>query len=266
MLESTKRIYEQEASLIPNWKEMDRNELCRKYIENEHDRQLASAYFSAIVLTYWGKLNKKEIPRKETGLYDLLIDAIMLALKNRAWEREDSTIYRDPNGPDKAINRIFKTRLINERIKSQAQKYYADTSSLSLNELLEKTDGYLDMGEEDESNEMCLSIDISDFVKINFKYKDYFMSFIIHIVAYENCIEDRNGQKQVSIKKICGCIHHMDDHFYSRFSEEYGVDVDKVKKAAEYFIKLPTDVLTEKIKWYFRQLRHYNIFMKKSDK
>lgn len=265
MLEETRRIYEQEASFIPDWREMNRNDLCRKYIEFENDRMLASSYFSAIVLTYWGKLNKKEIPRQETGLYDLLIDSIMLALKHRAWEREGSSIYQDPNGPDKAINRIFKTRLINERIKARAQKYYADTSALSLNDLLEKTDGYLDMGEEDESNGMCLSIDIKDFVKINFKYKDYFMSFLIHIVAYENCIDDRDGVKQVSVKRICGFIHHMDDVFYERFAKEYELDVERVKKAAQYFINLNTEVLTEKVKWYFRQLRHYNIFMKKGD-
>lgn len=265
MLEEAKSIYEQEASYIPNWREMNRNDLCRKYVEYENDRQLSSSYFSAIVLTYWGKLNKREIPRQETGLYDLLIDSIMQALKQRAWEREDSSIYNDPNGPDKAINRIFKTHLINERIKAKAQKYYADTSSLSLNALLELTDGYLDMGEEDESNEMCLSIDIKDFVKINFKYKDYFMSFVIHIVAYENCIEEVDGRKQVSIKKICGCVRHMDDAFCDRFAKEYEIDVDKVKKATEYFTNLQTDVLTEKVKWYFRQLRHYNIFMKKGD-
>lgn len=262
MLEENKRIYEDYASSIPNWQEMDKSELCRKYIENETNPYMASAYFSAIVLSYWGKVKEPRYrQRMDAQNYDILIDAINKALKHRSWEREDSSIYNDPNGPDKAINRIFKHLKINELIKSKAQKYFADTSAKSLEELVEETNGYISLGEEDESNNICMSIDIEDFIKLNFDSKDYFMSFLVHIISYENCFTlDENMHRHLSIKKICKIIHHIDDVWCNSFSEKYGIDFDKVKKATQYFVGLKTEVLDKKINWYLRDLKYYGIF------
>lgn len=262
MLQEAKQIYENEASIIPDWRSIDRNELCRLYTQNEGDPTLKSAYFSAIILNYWGKLSFKKILRLDNGVYDVLVDSILKALHNRSWEKEGSSIYNDPKGPDKAINRIFKHTLINEYVKSNAQKYYADTSSVSMQELVEKTCGAISFDERDDTDDLCLSIDIEDFVKLNFKCKDYFMSFLIHIICYDDCIEKEiDGKKKfLSIKKVCARIHHMDDNWCEKFGELYGIDKDKVIKAAQYFVGVPTDVLTEKVKWYLRELRHYNIF------
>ena len=32
MISETKKLYEESANLIPNWKELDKNELCNLYI------------------------------------------------------------------------------------------------------------------------------------------------------------------------------------------------------------------------------------------
>ena len=260
MLEEARKIYESDASLIGNWREMDKNDLCRAYVANEGDSALRSAYFSAIVLNYWNKLSFKKVLRLDNGVYDILVDSILKALKNRSWEKEGSSIYQDPCGPDKAINRIFKHTLINEYVKSNAQKYYADTSATSMELLIEQTNGAISFDEKDETGDICLAIDIKDFIVFNFKCKDYFMSFLIHIIAYDDCIEKDENKKFLSIKKVCARLHHMDRAWCEGFAEQYELDPDKVEKAAGYFIGLSTDTLTEKTKWYLRELRHYNIF------
>lgn len=261
MLDETKRIYENCATaLIPNWRDLDKNELCRKYIEFENDPDLASAYFSAIMISYWPKLSTKNIVRLETGIYDILVDSVLKALKNRSWEDKNSSIYMDPNGPDKAINRIFKHTLINEYVKSNAQKYYADTSAKSLGVLEEETNGYISLGERDDTNDMCLSIDVQDFIRFNFKCKDYFMGFLVHIIAFDDCIEKDSSKKFLSTKKVCHCIHHIDRNWCEKFGDMYGINVDTVEKASKYFSTLKTEILTQKIDWYIRELRHLELF------
>ena len=261
MLEETRRIYENYADTIPNWRLLDKNELCRKYIEYENDPYLSSAYFSAIVLSYWGKIKESKYrQRMDSQCYDILIDSIMKALKNRRWEQPDSTIYNDPNGPDKAINRIFKHLQINEIIKSRAQKYYADTSAQSLESLIEETNGYVSLGEVDQSDEMCLDMDVIDHVTESFMSKDYFMGFLVHIVSYEQCFSTDDTGSFLSVKKVCGILHHMDESWCKNFSEKYSIDLDLVKKAASYFVGMKTDVLTKKIDWYLRDLKYYGTF------
>lgn len=258
MFEDSKRIYELYAdSLIKDWRNIDSNELCRKYAEVESNKDLRSAYFSAIILKHWGKLHVGRIARLDFGVYDILVDTIVKALKNRSWENPQSSIYNDPNGPDKAINKIFRSLLINEYVKSNAQKYYVDTIANSLEELVEEAVNVHNESETDKTEDLCLNIDIQEFIKLNFVCKDYFMAILVHSIAYGNCFEKIDNHWRLSIKKLCKVIRHIKPEIFANI---YGLDLETTKKAVALFTEISTPKLSEKIEWYLRELRHLGIF------
>ena len=60
MLDEYRKAYVESAKHIPNWKSIDRNQLCRSYkqLEKEGSEELQDFYISAIILNFWHVLTK----------------------------------------------------------------------------------------------------------------------------------------------------------------------------------------------------------------
>ena len=155
MFNECKQAYESSASSIPGWKNIDKNELCNLYIQNEDNPSLRDAYFSAIILNYWGDINKLYYKTNYTATkeqcYDWLIDSILYALKMRRWLNKDSSVYGDPNGPDKVINRKLKHTRINHLIAANRQKRMLNIGTLSVDEIDDEYEKLYDENEDSDA-------------------------------------------------------------------------------------------------------------------
>ena len=73
--------------------------------------QRSEVYF---ICRYWHKIGalyfNSQPVFKEEDCYDWLMNAVIYTLKNRKWLDPACSLYKDKNGPDKALN-IPKVRL-----------------------------------------------------------------------------------------------------------------------------------------------------------
>lgn len=250
MIESLKPLYEQSASVI-DWKNKTKNQLVFEYIENEHTK-LKDAYFSAIVLKYWhliGKYYKMSyLAATEEDCYDWLVESILYAISHRRWQDKDSSIYNDPNGPDKVINRHMACLRYTfyQAINRQKRKDGFNISSLdaifddfkdhtdvnSVSEIL--CDAYV----EDHSE-----LDIKRFIKSLFSQGDYLSAYIVHLITYKDVFSSTDDGYSLSFYKLTKAINKFDDKFCEEFSEMYDIPIDTIKSTLKYFEGVHSDFL-----------------------
>ena len=88
-----KQIYERSADAISNWRDIDKNELCRLYCANENN-PCGEAYLSALICKYWNNIykyyNQSQGYATLEDCYDIVIDAIQNIIRRRPWEDEKS--------------------------------------------------------------------------------------------------------------------------------------------------------------------------------
>ena len=139
MLEQEYKTLYNCASIIPNWKTANKNDLANAYVDNENNERLKDAYFSALMLRYWGNIGKYYISSKDSGFsiqdcYSWLVEALTYSLKQRKWRDPSSSMYEDKNGPDKIINRcIFSRRQYYYYLSNTANRK-ANVHALSLDD------------------------------------------------------------------------------------------------------------------------------------
>lgn len=116
MLEEIRKSYIHFAKAVPQWRIMNKNDLINACIDHENNPYLYNAYFSAVVLRYWGNIGKYYLASKRSGFtpedcYWWLVEAITYILKARKWRDPNNPLSLDKNAPDKCINRsIYSTR------------------------------------------------------------------------------------------------------------------------------------------------------------
>ena len=125
MLEQEYKTMYNNALKIPNWRKANKNDLANAYIDNEKNEDLRNAYFSALMLRYWGNIGKYYTSSKSSGFtiedcYSWLIEALLYALDKRKWRDPNNPLSKDKNAPDKVINRCIYSR----------RKYYYYLSNL----------------------------------------------------------------------------------------------------------------------------------------
>ena len=141
MLDEYKKLYEEIATAgLPEWKTINKNELIKtaSYLENGY---LKDSYVAAIMLNYWNKIgkfySKCKLVTSPEDIHTWLTISVLYALDRKPWESENSSIYNDPNGPDKVINRCMECRRIT--FYQQLNRYNRKINSaiLSLDSLVE---------------------------------------------------------------------------------------------------------------------------------
>ena len=153
MLEDGKRLFEICANIIPNWRELSKQQLADLYIENENNKSLADAYFSALAVRCWNLIGSNYIKNPKItspeDCYDNLMDSMRYALKHRRWLQEDSNIYQDKNGFDKALNRRMKSLRLNKYVEAMRQKNRLNYMNVSVDSIIELA-GDVFFSEEDD--------------------------------------------------------------------------------------------------------------------
>jgi hypothetical protein len=259
LLEDCKHLYESKAdAYLKNWRKTNKNKLINNCIDCK-DKNIREAYISAILVRYWKLFNKLYTKCKYTATpeecFDWVVDAVMYAVNNYPWRIEGQSIYKDPTGPDKVVNKVAESRRITYYQQLNRFNRKINSEILSLDILVSD---YGDMFEpiDDKTN----TIWDEELVKKFFNKKDYFLSFMLDAIfnldVFE-VIEEENGiYTKFSEKKIIKHLHHL-DKYYKIFAEKYGIDCNKVLKATEYCSPLSTQKMKTKIRKNILFLKKY---------
>lgn len=181
----------------------------------------------------------------ESECYDWLVDSILYALEHRRWTKEDSHIYNDKNGPDKAINRKLKHTRINHLVATNRQKRQINLGLASTDGMEEEYGQVYSASAEDSELASILDNDIvKNTINMLWERKDYFKAFLLDCIVNSNCFS-RNKQTNYTefnrklavryFKNLSQCLEF--------FSSAYDIEMDEVLSAFNYINRLtPTDI------------------------
>ena len=268
MLEEYKQTYMNSANRISNWRDINKNTLCNMYIDETNPMKKES-YFSAIVCNYWGYIYKfYGISSNIATVYDVynwLIDSIVYALEHKAWRNPKSSIYQDPNGPDKVINRQIRCRRFTAYQNFNRYKRKPQFMDVSIDELDDEgynSSAYCDPT--DMGKEVRGEVTINNLIKKHFESQEYLTAFIIDNIAYGDIFVTGKERLSESIEEDKSQKENPQEHKDKKFSatvttERYSrtLLVQKLKELSEndapYFAKrynLPEEVVKQKVMKY----------------
>jgi hypothetical protein len=264
MLDDYKKLCKDNADLfLSGWERLSKNELCNLYIKNESNKDLAGAYFSALLYQYWPLIPKYHSMSYNVAspeeVYSWLVDSIAYALAHRRWYDEDSNIYKDSTGPDKAINRRMKCARLTYYQFINRKKRKQDFDLLSLDQLQEDYNDTLDL-EDSILDSESPSLDIEDFIKNAFNQKDYFLAFLLDIFITEDIFKPGPSKEYFNYRQVIKALKNLDDSYCQRFANSYGLESEQVIGTLKYFKKNSTSYLRQKIDYYIMSLMHNNKF------
>ena len=132
MLSEYKQLYRNSIS-NEDILSMDKNELIMKYVETKNEE-----YLSAAIYKFWYILNNKLYNHKNNkfvekeDMYEILIESIMETCVHALWNNPNHSLYNDKKAPEKSINKIFNSRIINHFHACNRQKRKSIYEKVSL--------------------------------------------------------------------------------------------------------------------------------------
>lgn len=278
MLEDIKKSYETYAKLLPGWEKMNKNTLVNLYIENEHNED-SEIYFAAIMCRYWYNIGKYYNQSRNSvsieECYDWLVHAITYALKHRKWLDPQSSMYNDPAGPDKVINRC---------IASTRQIFYqaSNTDKRKVNFQLESIEKHEDTYGENMRSRIDLNAiptynsekDAISAAKIEeivryFTNNDMpFAGVLVDAIAYQDTFKEKKISALVSTfdlnkKKLTDFVNNIDTSFAEYYSKKYKVKKEIIENLALNLKKSNSNRLNKLIQKTMYELKH-NEFVKEN--
>lgn len=247
MLEDNKKLYSQYADVLigESWRKENKNTLVHKYVEFEKsDPKLASAYMSAILCRYWNNIDKYYHQCHNSvsvqDCYDWLVRSVTYAIQRRSWLDPKATIYNDPNGPDKAINRVIQSTRQGFFQSSNTWKRKANFGIASIDKMVEDSEGLdsLPVIEITECDPM--SIDLDTFMATSLQKKDYAAAFVVDGIINGDTfitVKEDSGKKHLefSTKRLMRHLRTIEEPYCKSIAYHYKVDPTEVWTAvAEY--------------------------------
>lgn len=247
MLDEYRSAYVQSANHIPDWRQMSRNELCRKYkeIERSGETQMLDYYISAIVLNFWHVLaktfNKQNIKiLSEEDCYECLIESILFVLSEEAWEDPAQSIYKDEKGPEKAINLTFQQNVINLFVANQRHKRKASTNTLSLDNTLKEGDEddsetFVSLLAKDELSTLLEQLFWKEKVKQYYQEKDFIAAFVTDLLIKDtSLVESKDDKYVINARKLAKELNDLTPSYAYQFSTDYDIPVEQVESVLNY--------------------------------
>lgn len=271
MLDEYKELFRSSADKIPGWANMSKNDLCRKYKECEQENkiELQNAYLAAIMLRYWNLIGKYYYMSSNAATaedcYEWLEDSVCYVLKEASWENSSKSLFNDPNGPDKAINRCMKCARLTHYQYINRKKRRDNFGMLSLEEMAE-TFGKSTVEPVDIiSSNATADIHIKEYIKSIFHRKDYFLAFMLDCICYMHVFDvekDSNGQltSEFNMRKLVKAMSHINEEYLYRFSETYDEPIEDVRKASSYCSNLTSATIKRKALNRFEELKRDKFF------
>lgn len=145
-----RKLYFDRAEALEGWQQLSRSQLgylyC-KYKYEEPNESLAEACLSALIYKFWNVIRHNYYNQGQRRImsfedcYDIAIDAIMYVLDNHVWDNPESSLYQDPDAPEKAINVRIIAYKNNFLVHEFRDKRALNTIAFSLDNLLESALG-----------------------------------------------------------------------------------------------------------------------------
>lgn len=268
MLDEYKEMCRLSADMIPDWKNQSKNDLCRAYVTHKNNAALQNAYFSAVLYRYWHLIAKYYYMSANCATpedcYEWLVDSVACCLNLASWENPESSIYKDPNGPDKVINRCMKCARLTFYQFINRKKRRDNFGLLSIDELKELFGNGVheptDYSQELNASEFI----INNYVIERFHKKDYFQSFLISCVLSSNVFDVTKDDSsttffEVNLRKLVKMMNTLDEDFLYLFSKTYQLDYADVKKAYQYVKAIPVGAMRKKVTQTLEDLKHSSL-------
>lgn len=270
MLDEYKEACRRSADLIHGWQDLSKNDLCRKYVESKDNPQLQDSYFAAIMYRYWYLISKYYHMSSNVAsiedCYEWLVDSVYGCLKATSWDREDSSIYKDPNGPDKVINRCMKCARLTYYQFINRKKRKDNFGLLSLDEMTELFGTTVSEPESSENVEQNITQwAIDEYVKKSFSNKDYFVAVMVDAICsqevFDVVINKETGMTtKFNIKKLTKFMSNITDEYVAEFAKKYGLAVEEAEKGVSYFRFQKPPTIKAKIQTNLEKLQHDSFF------
>ena len=266
MLEDYKESFRQCANLVDGWQELSKNELCRKYVENEGHPDIQNSYFSAIMYRYWNLIAKYHYMSSNVAspedCYEWLEDSVYCCLTSKSWEKKDSSIYKDPNGPDKVINRCMKCARLTYYQFINRKKRKDNFGLLSLDELSELFGTTVSEPESTENLEDDIGRwAIEDYIRYLFVQKDYFASVMLDVIQTQEVFDvtvskEYGSQIKFSLRKLTKFMSTIEDEYVRKFADKYHFTYEEADYGMSYFRKLKQPTIKAKIQTVLERLQN----------
>lgn len=265
MLDEYKELCRVAANSAPGWEDMSKNDLCRAYVKSKGNDVLQNAYLSAILYKYWNLISKYHYQSANCATpeecYGWLVDSVSCCVNLAAWENPQSSIYNDPNGPDKVINRCMKCARLTYYQFINRKKRKNDFGLLSIDELKEL---YGDISETaDYKQDVDISsIAIHEYIVDMFEKKDYFVAFMIDCILSSNVFDtvaDKEHNIMLSdfnLRKLCNELKLLDNKYVRVFALKYNLPIEDVRKALTYVKDVPPSSIRKKVLQSLENLKH----------
>lgn len=264
MLDEYKELCRRAATAAPDWETLSKNDLCRAYVTNKGNPVLQNAYLSAILYRYWNLIPKYYYQSSNCvspeECYGWLVDSVSCCVNLAAWENPKSSIYNDPNGPDKVINRCMKCARLTYYQFINRKKRRDDFGLLSIDDLKEQYGNGAPEPEDLEQEYDISLLLIKDYVVNEFNKKNYFVSFLIYFILYANVFDvvKNNDERssEFNLRKMCRVMNSITEAQLLAFAQETGIPFSEVKRAAEYVKTIPVGNMRKKVQQSLETLKH----------
>lgn len=249
MLDENKLIYEEFANTyLPDWKTQNKNDLIRKAATLPNGVE-KDAYVAAIMLKYWNKIGKFyakcSLVTSKEDIHEWLTIAILYAINKHPWDSPTASIYNDPNGPDKVVNRGMEC--VRLTFYQQLNRYNRKINSaiLSLDSL---TEDYKDAAAPTYLDDYIY--EVHDIIIQYFESEEHVLALMLNAILYETWDISESNAKRIAmyLKKL-----DLDDA--KQISIRYNIDVEKVIKSVKYCNSLTVDELRRRVQYSFVKLK-----------
>lgn len=252
MLAEYKQLYG-EGIVDNNLKKVDKNELIRLYVSTNDEK-----YLSAAIYKFWYILNNKLASNKNNkfvepeDFYNMYIDSILETCKNKLWENEEHNLYGDSKAPEKSINIIFNSKIINHfhACNRQKRRLSFEKVPLSIYECNDQSSYIHDI------NYGPGKAGIFNLVVDLFEKKDYYSSYIIDLIVNNNLFDYKGGELFLNRKKLKHHLMNLDEDYLNYFSNYYNIDKEKVRFSYKYFKDVSYERVEKKIENSLISLSH----------
>lgn len=271
MLEEYKEAFRRCADTIDGWRDLSKNELCFRCVEYKNDSRLHNAYFAAIMYKYWHLISKYYYQSSNVATwedcYDWLEDSVYWALELNAWNDKNSSIYKDPNGPDKMINRCMKCARLTFYQYINRKKRRDNFGLLSLEEMSEQFGVTVKEPEVEEFEDTVTSWSIKEYIKQQFDKKDYFIAILLDLIMTQDPFdrivdkESHSTYTKFSRNKLSRSFNRIDDIYINEFSRKYKIPLETTKLGFSYVTSIKPNLLKAKIDTALERLQHDKFFV-----
>lgn len=262
MLTEYKNIYKKKALDYPEGKKLEKSELCFRYCDLvDNNSPYADACLSEIIYRFFNLpmnayYSQEKIIATEEDCYNWLITSITYCLKTRAWNDQSSTIYNDPNGPEKSINTCFRDERMNFFVAAKREKRSLNYNSLSLDILQEDASDAYYMPVYDD--DVIVNSVFYDTIRKYYLKKDYLPAFTIDAIAdydfFDRTEEEGKIVRQFNKKKLKKHLRNIDDRYCKIFAKKYNLDYSDVLDSSKYITSLTYDRMDRRVNNLFKLL------------